>query len=142
MKKLTFCVAILAGALMLMAQNARAQEGFRLFRGDPELIIPSIGVGLATTGAYFAVRNAGGGGHRITQLGAWGLTTVGCMALTPIISGIVVQRELTRREAHVMIADCIVPFIGGWLMHAYFDAYPERDSVPPPVVRVANRKHH
>jgi hypothetical protein len=62
MKKLTFCVAILAGALVMMAQSARAQEGFRLFRGDPELIIPSIGVGLATTGAYFAVRNAGGGG--------------------------------------------------------------------------------
>jgi hypothetical protein len=141
MKKLTFCVAILAGALMLMAQNARAQEGFRLFRGDPELIIPSIGVGLATTGAYFAVRNAGGGGHRITQLGAWGLTTVGCMALTPIISGIVVQRELTRREAHVMIADCIVPFIGGWIMHAYFDAHPERDSVPPPRAIKVARKH-
>jgi hypothetical protein len=139
MKKLTFCAAILAGALVLMAQNARAQE-FRLFRGDPELIIPSIGVGLATTGAYFAVRNAGGGGHRITQLGAWGLTTVGCMALTPIVSGIVVQRELTRREAHVMIADCIVPFVGGWIMHAYFDAHPERDSVPPPAIKVA-RKH-
>ena len=141
MKKLTFCVAILAGALVMMAQSARAQEGFRLFRGDPELIIPSIGVGLATTGAYFAVRNAGGGGHRITQLGAWGLTTVGCMALTPIISGIVVQRELTRREAHVMIADCIVPFIGGWIMHAYFDAHPERDSVPPPRAIKVARKH-
>jgi len=140
MKKLTFVVAMMAGALMLMAQSARAQEGFRLFRGDPELIIPSIGVGLATTGAYFAVRNAGGGGHRITQLGAWGLTTVGCMALTPIVSGIVVQRELTRREAHVMIADCIVPFVGGWIMHAYFDAHPERDSVPPQAIKVA-RKH-
>jgi hypothetical protein len=141
MKKLIFVVTMMTGVLMLMGQSVRAQE-FRLFRGDPELIIPSIGVGLATTGAYFAVRNAGGGGHRITQLGAFGLTTVGCMALTPIVSGIVVQRELTRREAHVMIADCIVPFVGGWLMHAYFDAYPERDSVPPPVVRVANRKHH
>src|SRR3979490_3341642 len=113
MKKLTFCAAILAGALVLMAQNARAQEGFRLFRGDPELIIPSIGVGLATTGAYFAVRNAGGGGHRITQLGAWGLTTVGCMALTPIVSGIVVQRELTPREAHVLCADSAAPSCAG-----------------------------
>jgi len=141
MKKLTFVVAMMAGLLMLMGQSVRAEE-FRLFRGDPNLIVPSIGVGLATTGAYFAVRNAGGGGHRITQLGAWGITTVGCMALTPIVSGIVVQRELTRREAHVMIADCIVPFVGGWLMHAYFDAHPERDSVPPPVVKVAHHRHH
>jgi hypothetical protein len=140
MKKLTFCVAMMAAALVLTAQNARAQE-FRLFRGDPELILPSLAVGGAMTGAYFAVRNAGGG-HRMTQLGAWGLTTVGCMALTPIVSGIVVHRELTRREVHVMLADCVVPFIGGWIMNAYFDAHPERDSVPPPVMKVAHHKHH
>jgi hypothetical protein len=32
-----------------------------------------------------------------------------------------------------------VPFVGGWLMDAYFDRHPERDSVP--VVRVAKRRH-
>jgi hypothetical protein len=141
MKRLTFWVAMLAAAMGLMAPSARAEEGFHFFRGDRRLIVPSVGVGLATTGAYFAVRNAGGG-HRMTQLGAWGLTTVGCMALTPIVSGIVVQRELTRREAHVMVADCVVPFIGGWIMNAYFDHHPERDSVPPPVVEVAHRRYH
>jgi len=62
------------------------------------------------------------------------------MALTPIVSGIVVQRELTRREAHVMIADCNRAIHRRWIMHAYFDAHPERDSVPPPAIKVA-RKH-
>jgi hypothetical protein len=72
------------------------------------------------------------------------MTTVGCMALTPIASGIVVQRELTRREVHGMLANCIVPFIGGWLTDAYFDAHPERDLDRPPVVRVAahKKKHY
>jgi hypothetical protein len=142
MKKLTLVVAMFAAALVLMAQSARADEGFRLFRGDPRLILPSLGVGAATTGGYFALRNQGGGVHRLGRAKAWGIATIGCMALTPIVSGIVVQRELTRREVHVMLADCVVPFIGGWVMNAYFDRYPERDSVPPPVVRVAHHKHH
>ena len=38
-----------------------------------------------------------------------------------------------------MLADCVVPFVGGWAMNAYFDAHPERDSVP---MRVALHRHH
>jgi hypothetical protein len=139
MRRLMFAVAALTAATMLMGQSARAGEGFRLFRGDHRLIVPGIAVGVATTGAYFAIRNQGGGVKRFSRAGAFGLSTVGCMALTPIVSGIVVQREMTRREVHVMLANCVVPFIGGWLMDAYFDRHPERDSVPP-VVRVAS--HH
>jgi hypothetical protein len=142
MKRLAFAVATLAAVTMLMAQGARAEEGFHLFRGDRKLIVPGIAAGLVTTGAYYAVRNHGGGFKRVTPLAAWGLTTVGCMALTPLVSGIVVQRELTRREVHVMLASCIVPFIGGWVMDAYFDRHPERDSVPPPVVKVAHHKQY
>jgi hypothetical protein len=135
-----FAVAILAAATMLTGRSAQAGE-FHIFRGDKRLVVSNIAVGAATTGAYFAVRNSGGGVHRISRGGAFGLATVGCMALSPIVGGIVVQRELTRREVHAMLADCVVPFIGGWLMNAYFDAHPERDSVPPPV-RVAHHRHY
>jgi hypothetical protein len=139
-------VAALAAVTVLTAQGARA-EGLVdvLFRGDPKLIAPGVGVGVATTGAYFAMRHSRGGApHQFTELSAFGLTTVGCMSLTPLVSGIVVQRELTRREVHVMLANCIVPVVGGLVMDAYFDAHPERDSVPPPLpVRVARHaKHH
>ena len=57
--------------------------------------------------------------------GATVLTTVGCMALAPIAGTIAVQRELTLREAYVMTADCVIPFVGGWLMSQAFDAHPE-----------------
>jgi len=138
-------VAVLAAMTVLTAQSARA-DGLLdiLFRGDKRLIAPSVAVGAATTGAYFAMRHSRGGvPHQFTELGAWGVTTVGCMALTPLASGIVVQRELTRREVHVMIANCIVPVIGGLVMDAYFDAHPERDSVPPPPpVRAAHHARH
>ena len=137
MKKSMSVAALATALLMLLTPGARAGD-FQLWRGDPQLIAPSVGVGVGMTGAYFALHNRSAA-NRISDGGAIGLTTVGCMALTPIVSGIVVQRELTRREVHVMMADCVVPFIGGWLMNAYFDAHPERDSVP---VKVALRRHH
>ncbi len=138
MKKSLSVVAFAAALVLLLAPGARAGD-FQLIRGDKQLIAPNVAVGVGMTGAYFALRNQGGGGHRITKLGALGLTTVGCMALAPIVSGAVVQRELTRREVHVMMADCVVPFVGGWVMNAYFDAHPERNSVP---MQVALRRHH
>ncbi|HEY4918970.1 MAG TPA: hypothetical protein VII40_02600 [Xanthobacteraceae bacterium] len=141
MKKSLSVVALIATVMMLLAPGARAGE-FHLFRGDRRLIAPSIAVGAATTGAYFAIRNQGGGVGRFSEGGAIGLSTVGCMALTPLVSGIVVQRELTRREVHVMLANCVVPFIGGWLMDAYFDRHPDRDSVPPPVLVAMHHHHH
>jgi hypothetical protein len=139
MKKSLSVVALVATAMMLLTPGARAGD-FQLFRGDPQLIAPGVAVGVATTGAYFALRNRSLA-NRMSVGGAIGLTTVGCMALTPMVSAAVVQRELTRREVHVMLANCVVPFVGGWLMDAYFDAYPERDSVPPPM-RVAMHHHH
>ncbi len=144
MKRLAVAVAALAAATVLTAQGARAGDDFRFFPGDQRLVVPGIAVGVATTGAYFAMRHSHGGvPHQFTELGAWGVSTVGCMALTPLVSGIVVQRELTRREVHVMLANCVVPFIGGWLMDAYFRHHPERDSVPPPApVKVAHHKKH
>jgi hypothetical protein len=140
MKKTLSVVAILAAAMMLVASSARAGD-FQLWSGDPRLVPPAVAVGVATTGAYFAIRN-NSSPHRITRLGAYGLTAVGCAALTPIVSAAVVQRELTRREVHVMVANCFLPFVGGWIMDAYFDAHPERDSVPVVVAKHHRRHHH
>jgi len=62
----------------------------------------------------------------------YGLTTVGCMALSPIIGGLLVsmneRRELRSSEVFMMTADCVLPIIGGWLMKAAFDAHPEWDA--------------
>jgi len=62
----------------------------------------------------------------------YGLTTVGCMALSPIIGGLLVsyneKRELRSSEVFMMTADCILPILGGWIMKAAFDAHPEWDA--------------
>lgn len=62
----------------------------------------------------------------------YGLTTVGCFALSPIIGGMLVsmneQRELRSSEVFMMVADCVVPIIGGWVAKAAFDANPSWDA--------------
>ena len=82
MKKSLSVVALVATMMLLLAPGARAGD-FQLVNGDPRLFPPAVAVGAATTGAYFAIRNQGGP-VRFSQGGAFGLTTVGCMALTPI----------------------------------------------------------
>jgi hypothetical protein len=62
----------------------------------------------------------------------YGITTVGCLALSPIIAGLLVsqneRRELRSSEVFMMSADCVLPIIGGWIMKAAFDAHPEWDA--------------
>jgi len=62
----------------------------------------------------------------------WGLTTVGCFALSPIIGGGLVSlnehRELRSSEVFMMVGDCVVPILGGLFWKAMFDAHPEWDA--------------
>ena len=79
------------------------------------------------TGTYASQAYRGGGYQGAAAAGAWGVgTTFGCMALSPIVAGALVNanehRQLTSREVHVMLADCTIPFVGGWLMGRYWDS--------------------
>lgn len=92
---------------------------------DPRFGIVSTGVGAATTAAYFSLNDWNwkwdSSRHGITAAGAVVLTTVGCMALSPIVATAVVNRPLTYREAHALAADCVIPFIGSWLVNQAYD---------------------
>jgi hypothetical protein len=61
----------------------------------------------------------------LTSAGAVVVTTAGCLALSPIVGTALTQRELTYREAYGLFADCIIPFIGAWLVEKAFEAHPE-----------------
>ncbi|MBV9970267.1 MAG: hypothetical protein JO228_09805 [Xanthobacteraceae bacterium] len=90
-----------------------------------------------TTATYLAEAYRGGDYQGALVARFWGFgTTFGCMALSPIIAGALVNanehRELTSREVHVMIADCTIPFVGGWLMGKYFDTIEAKPPEPAP----------
>jgi len=100
------------------------------------------GVGAASTATYLSI-NQWNVNHwnatAITQFGALASTTIGCMAVAPTLSSLVVDRALTMREAHVLFASCLLPVIGGWLVNQAYNEHPEWEAgeAPPPAV-----KHH
>ena len=134
-------IAILAAAVAAFAFTATAaQAGHRHHHKDVRLKAVSIGVGAAATATYFGINNwhwKWQGNAPISQGGAIALTTVGCMAVSPIVGTIVVNRELTQREVHVMAASCIVPIVGGWIVNAAYDAHPDWEPGAHP-----HKRHH
>jgi drug/metabolite transporter (DMT)-like permease len=126
-----FAVAVMAFALMCPSAEAGP---IKRRKEDPRLTASGFVVGAGMTAAFFALRDWSWKEPRNAKVSggaATVITTVGCMALSPIVGTVVVQRELTLREAYVMTADCIVPFVGGWLMSKAFDDHPEWEGKRP-----------
>jgi hypothetical protein len=103
--------------------------------GNPNVEAGSNGVNGAATSTYLAEAYRGGDYQGMAIAKAWGIgTTFGCWALSPIIAGALVDakehRQLTSREVHVMMADCTIPFVGGWLMGRYFDSIEAKPAAP------------
>jgi len=142
-KLAVFAAAVAAFAFTASGAQAGGYKHHHHRHLDHRLKVVSIGVGAASTAAYFGINNwhwRWQNNAALSQGGAIALTTVGCMALSPIVGTIVVNRELTMREAHVMIASCVVPVIGGWLVEAAYDAHPEWEAGVHP--HKAPHHHH
>jgi hypothetical protein len=104
-------------------------------RPSPNVEAGSNGVNGSTTATYVAEAYRGGDYQGAGVARFWGVgTTFGCLALSPIIAGALVDanehRQLTSREVHVMMADCTIPFVGGWLMGKYFDSLEAKPGAP------------
>ena len=130
MKRRLAIVTVVVTGMMLLCQGADARI-LKRNKDDPRLFWSGLAVGAGMTAGYFALRDwkwKDPPNAKVSNGGAMVITTVGCMALAPIVGTIVVQRELTLREAYVMTADCVVPFVGGWLMGQAFDAHPEWEA--------------
>jgi hypothetical protein len=124
-------IRVAAAALMaitLSGQAVRAQDNnFWAWlhpwgAQDWRLTFTSIGLGAGATAGYFALRKKHGyfQTRTATPLGAFALTTVGCMSVFPIVGTLWLNRPLTHREVYTGMADCVVPFVGSWLMeYAY-----------------------
>jgi hypothetical protein len=126
-RKLAIFAAVIA-AFAFTCQGADAKSRRHV---DKRITAVAIGVGAASTAGYFAINdwhwNGWNNGSGLTRAGAWGLTTIGCAALSPIVATVVLNRPLTLREAHVLFGSCVIPLIGGWLVNEAFNAHPEWD---------------
>lgn len=133
MKRLVYVLTTLIAVLGMQSQSAHAQNSnwnWIYGRTDPRLWATGVVIGAGATAGYIAVRNMRHTSRiaihngRITPLAAYAITTVGCAAAFPVIGTLVVQRALTTREVYTGMADCVVPFVGGWLVEAMYHGQP------------------
>jgi hypothetical protein len=145
MKRFILAALALIMAVGLQPNAAQAQDNntfgnFFSWWGhgqDPRLTAAGIGIGIGTgVGGYFLTQKHGNPGKmRVTALGAYGITTGACMVATPFIYTVAVNRPLTYREVYMGMADCIVPFIGSYLVNAYLPHTVLYDGVNGKLVR-------
>jgi hypothetical protein len=138
-KRLAIFAAVDA-AFTFTCQSADANG--RKHHIDMRIKAVSIGVGAASTAAYFAINDWKWNWHKSSGLSrwrAWGITFIGCAAVSPMVATEVFDRPLTIREAHVMIGSCVVPIVGGWLVNEAYEAHPEWE---PAAMPAAKMKHH
>jgi len=138
-------VAVFAAVVAVTGLCQPASAGETQMNPDPRLDAVSIGVGAASAVGYLALGGWSLKYHNVngvTAAGAWAFTTIGCAAVAPMVATLVVDRPLTMREGDSLIASCVIPFIGGWLVDQAFDAHPEWDPSykPPRRIRHARRR--
>jgi hypothetical protein len=137
MKRSLALAAAVIAAFTLTVQNADA-GGRRHIK--KEIKAAAIITGVAATATYFSINawnwrwdNPQG----LTSLAAYGATTIGCMAVSPMLATVLVKRPLTMREGHILAGSCVIPIIGGWLVNEAYNNHPEWDPSSAPA-----RKHH
>jgi hypothetical protein len=136
-----FVATIAAYAMTCQGADAKARK----HPIDKRLVAVSLGVGAASTATYLSINDWNlnhWNASAIPQLGAYAGTTIGCMALSPMVATMVVNRPLTMREAHVLVASCVLPIIGGWLVNEAYDAHPEWEAGDaPPALKHPGKRH-
>jgi hypothetical protein len=135
MKKRLLALAAAVAMFGLAAQSGTA-NAFLLGGRSPNVTASQLVIGLGTTGAYLALTHRHHHHlHHHNKLRFspkwYGLTTVGCMALTPILGAGLVGanegRELRSSEVFIMMGDCVVPILGGLFWQSMFAANPQWD---------------
>ena len=121
-------LVVLAAAIAAFAFTAQVADAKSRRHVDDRITGVAIGVGAASTAAFFALNDWhfnhwDSGRHGITSLGAWGLTAAGCAAASPIVATAVLNRPLSYREAHILVGSCVIPIVGGWLVNEADNAH-------------------
>jgi len=147
MKRSILAVLVLALSIGLVPEAARAQDNNSwnafwawLSNGkDPRLTAVGLGIGIAGDAVSWDVTRKRGYPpvRMMTPLGAYAATSAGCVIAYPFVATVVLNRPLTPREAYTGMANCVIPFVGGWLVDAALPHDAWTDGTPPAPV-----KHH
>ena len=136
--------AIFAAVIAAFAFASQSADAHGRKHIGKRLTAVAIGVGAASTAAYFGINNWRTNGWNnssgLTQLGAYALTTLGCVAVSPMVATVVLNRPLRYREAHILVGSCVIPIVGGWLVNEAYNA--GWITAPDEPARGHHRRHH
>jgi hypothetical protein len=137
MKKIIYLAAALIALVGAYPRTAAADGPLDfLVHGDPKVVATGIIVGAGSAGAYYAIapRHHHHTRFGFTKAGAFGITTVGCMAVSPIVAAAWVNatehRELTQHEALGLVGGCVVPVLGSLFWDWAYAQHPEWERRP------------
>jgi hypothetical protein len=121
---LLLLVGLQPQAARAQGQNPACNNGFISWLNhgeDCHLFFGGLGIGIGTgVAGYYLTKKHGYPGHASLSTGlAYGATTYACAALYPIVGTWLLNRPLTPREMYIGVGECVVPFIGGWLVDTY-----------------------
>ena len=130
------CVALAAAVIAAFVFTMPTAEAGGRGRIAKEVKVAAIVTGAAATATYFSLNawnwrwdNAYG----MTSLAVYGATTLGCIAVAPMVGTVLARRPMTMREGHILAGSCVIPIIGGYLVNAAYKAHPEWEPSPAPV---------
>lgn len=141
MKRSFALAAALLAAFVFTTSTAEAGGRNRISK---EVKVAAIVTGAAATVTYFSL-NAWNwrwdNPHGMTSLAAYGVTTMGCIAVAPMVATVLAKRPMTMREGHILAGSCVVPIIGGYLVNAAYNNNPQWEAGDKPVkVKKAKKK--
>jgi hypothetical protein len=135
-------IALFAAAIAALAFTCQGADAHGRRHINKKIAATAVVVGAASTAAYFAINNwkwNWNNSSGLTSLGAAGLTTMGCAAVSPMVATVVLHRQLTMREAHILVGSCVIPIVGGWLVNEVWNAHPEWEAGMP---HPRHHRHH
>jgi hypothetical protein len=134
---------VLAAVVAAFAFTAQAATAGERKPVNPVIDATNFWVGGAWTAVLFGINHwdtkwdAASAG--ISSGGAIVGTTIGCMATSPMVATVALNRPLSYREAHILMGSCLIPVIGGWVVNeAYNNGWLWAPDERP--VRVASHK--
>jgi hypothetical protein len=132
---LIFAIGLMPQAARAGSANTACDNGFISWLNhgqDCHLFYGGVGIGIGTgIASYLLTEKHGNPGHRyMTADAAYGVTTAACAVAYPFIGTWLLNRPLTPREMYIGVAECIVPFVGGWLVDTYLPHDAWTDGTP------------
>ena len=106
-------VGVIAAAVAAFVFTAQAADARQRKAIDPTIAATNFWVGTAWTVAAFAMAKP------VAPVIAG--TTLGCMATSPMVATVALNRPLKYREAHILMGACLIPFVGAWLVNEAYD---------------------